>query len=225
MPKFNKKIEIEEIDPVACVGSIEIMSSVRKTKTGSGYLMIGLRAQPAEGTPGISVRRNLMFHPDWLSEDFDPAEFSVDPISVARAKARIKRATENDEEPAESDTDIIKRNSQSFVYQLNIYGSQRPSLLQSLLGERFDDFADAVDNATPEEFLSILQDAFKIAREDCIFIYECSQNTNQEGEKTNQMEVSALYRVENAGDVEAWLVSARARGIEPLFDPKSLISE
>ena len=222
MPQFDKKVSVKPIKTVACFGNVGIGTVVRYSKTGSGYAMISLRGQPQEAFGGVSASCLMLLHPSWLESSFDPASLSIDPVTVAQAKARKARAEDADEEPDASDLAVIQKSSQSFVFQNNIYGSPRPALLQTLLGKAFKSFCDAVSNKSPEEFLALLQEAYKSSSEQIAFIYEAGQRSNQDGELTQQMELQSIYRIEQVKDVEAWYNGARSRDITIMFDPADI---
>ena len=224
MPQFDKKVVVEQIKAVACFGQVTIGTSVRYSKTGSGYAMISLRGQPQESFGGVSASCLMLLHPSWLASDFDPAGLSIDPVTVAQAKARKARVENEGNEPDPTDLAVLQKSSQSFVFQNNIYGSQRPAMLQLLLGKSFKVFCDAVSDKTPEEFLSLLQETFKGANDQVAFIYEAGQRQNQDGELTQQMELQSLYRIEQVKDVEAWYNGARTRDITIMFDPADITS-
>ena len=222
MPQFDKKVQVKQIKAVACFGRVDIGKDVRYSKTGSGYAMISLRGQPQEAFGGVSASRLMLLHPTWLAAAFDPASLSIDPVTVAQAKARKARAEEEQQEPDPVDLAVIQKSSQSYVFQNNIYGSPRPALLQTLLGQAFKPFCDAVSNKSPEEFLSLLQETYKSASGEVAFIYEADQRSNQDGELTQQMELQSLYRIEQVKDVEAWYNSARSRDITIMFNPADI---
>ena len=223
MPKFNKKIEVKNVGSVACIGRLDIGRNVRYSQTGSGLAMIALFGQPNPDTDGISAMVNLMFQPRWLDADFDPADLAIDSVTAARARTRVKRALDAKTEPDADDLADKKRASEYFVYQRNISGQGRPALLQLLLGsEAFDEFCLKVDDATPEEFLTLLKAQAQAANEEAIFIYECRQQKDQDGELRDRMEISAIYRIENAGDLEHWANSARSRDVAPTFNVEDI---
>ena len=222
MPQFDKKVEVKQIKAVACFGSVNIGTSIRYSKTGSGYAMISLRGQPQEAFGGVSASCLMLLHPSWLASNFDPASLSIDPVTVAQAKARKSRADDEQTEPDPVDLAVIQKSSQSFVFQNNIFGNQRPALLQLLLGKAFKAFCDAVSDKTPEEFLSILQETYKSASDQTAFIYEAGQRSNQDGELTQQMELLSIYRIEKVEDIEAWHNGARNRDLTIMFSPNDI---
>ena len=222
MPQFDKKVEVKQIQAVACFGKVEIGKAIRYSKTGSGYAMISLRGQPQEAFGGVSASRLMLLHPSWLASTFDPASLSIDPVTVAQAKARKARAEDEKTEVDPLDAAVIQKSGQSFVFQNNIYGSPRPALLQTLLGKSFKPFCDAVSDKTPEEFLSILQETYNSGSDQVAFIYEAGQSSNQDGELTQRMELLSLYRIEQIKDVEAWYNGARSRDLTIMFDPADI---
>ena len=222
MPQFDKKVVVKQIKAVACFGKIGIGTAVRYSKTGSGYAMISLRGQPTEAFGGVSASCLMLLHPSWLSSNFDPASLSIDPVTVAQAKARKARAEDEQNDPDPSDLAIIQKSSQSFVFQNNIYGSPRPALLQTILGGAFKAFCDAVSDKTPEEFLALLQETYKSTSDQVAFIYEAGQSSNQDGELTQRMELQSIYRIEKVKDVEAWYNGARSRDITIMFNPADI---
>ena len=221
MPKFSKKIEIQDVGKVACMGTLVLGKEVRGVKTGSGLKMIFVAANPHPSTEGVSATVNFMLHPDWLAKDFDPESLASDSVSVAKAKARIARAKDANKEPSDEDKLTDRNSRQLFVYQRNIYANNGSALLQNMLGKGFDPFADAVSNKSSEEFLKMLREGMEKMNKKVLFVYECKQSKNQDGELMNRMEITALYRIEKGGDLESWLNKAKARGIEPLFDAKA----
>lgn len=218
MPKFNKEIEIEEVGRMACIGKVEIGDQVRYSKSGTGLFMINLKAVPNSSTEGVEARSNLMLHPSWLPSAFDPQSLVVNPKEFARAKARLGRAATAKEKPDPKDASMVARGKMFTSFQMNVFSKDRPGTLQLLLGDRFDDFCDEINDKKPEEFLALLRRAY----EDPNFIYECRQQKNMEGELTNRMEIASLWRIQGQEDVEAWANNASGRTIDLTFDPKSV---
>jgi hypothetical protein len=226
MPKFSKKIEVPSIPQIACFGAIELGRQPRISKSGSGYVMFQIRAMPSPHTEGVAAQTNFMYHPDWLAADFDPEAIQVDPVTLAKAKSRAERLKEENPEADLPDNivEAIRNNSQSFVFQRNIYNAPpgRPALLQSLIGsEVYDEFCDAVDGMEPQELLKLLKETMQKENEEVGFIYECQQSVMNE-EKTNRLEVSALYRIELPEDIERWSNIAKTRDIDLTFDPDQI---
>ena len=223
MPQFNKKIEVKNVGSVACIGRLELGKNLRYSQTGSGLAMIAVFGQPNPDTDGISAMVNLMFQPHWLDAHFDPADLAIDSVTAARARTRVKRALDAKTDPDPGDLADKKKASEYFVYQRNIAGSERPALLQLLLGsDAFDEFCLQVDDASPEEFFTLLKGQMQTANEEAIFIYECRQQKDQDGELRDRMEISAIYRIENKGDLEYWANSAKSRDVNPTFDIKDI---
>ena len=209
----KKKTEGEK---VGCIGTVELPEGIYHTKTGSGYDMLFLELTPDENTDGIPATFNLMFHPDWLQEDFDPTIFDVGLVALAKAKARIKRAKKEGNTPLAADLELDKNGRRGFVYQMNIYDSKGASTLQTLLGDSFDSFIEGLDVDTSEEFLQSLKDVHEDS-DSSLFLYECSQRV-QAGELVQQMQVTDFSRVGKFEDIEEWASKRRLKGTSITFD-------
>lgn len=224
MPKFDKSFKKAEVGVVSCLGKLQLGGrqglGVRESKTGSGYCFVRLSGVPDPRTAGLGMSTNMMVHPDWLEEDFDPETLDVNPIEAAKAKNIAKQT--KDEDLPDNVAEVLARNSQNFVYSRNIYSPNRPSLLQSILGSEFSAFATSVDNMSPEKFFKALQTAMESTTSDCFFIYEGSQSKDQDGELTNRMELTAIYRIENAEDLEKYVNALANRNVDMLWDPAAI---
>ena len=68
----------------------------------------------------------------------------------------------------------------------------------------------------------LLKAKAQTANEEAIFIYECRQQKNQDGELRDRMEISAIYRIENKGDLEHWANSAKSRDVAATFNVEDI---
>ena len=219
MPQFDEKVDVKPIDRVACLGDLRLGDRLSYSRRESGLAYFNVFASPTEGTSGINVRTNFLFHPTWLAKTFKPSTLSVDPITVQKAKDAKKAAEANGQEPSAQVTEIIRKNSQAFTYGRSIYNLHQPALLQVLLGSAaFAKFCKAIDDASPEGFHKRLLEMAKQTTKDVLFVYECRQSKGEDGSMSNQMELDRAHRIESRKDLEAWVDGAKNRKLELLFD-------
>ena len=217
--KTDKKSEAPE--RIGCIGTVELPDDVFYTTTGSGYIMIFLDLVAYETTDGIPATFNLMFHPDWLQDDFDPMEFEIELTAQLKATARVKRARKEGKDPLNSDLSLIAQAKKAFVYQTNIFDSKGASTLQNLLGGSFDEFIDELEAKKPEDFLQSLK-AYSSSFKESLFLYECQQRRDKDsGELMQQMNVVNFSRVEKLEDIEEWAAKRKVKGTTITFDPTS----
>ena len=222
MPKFEK-FEIEKIPNISCIGSVELGGrdglEVRTAKTGSGYTFVRMAGVPAPRTEGIPMASNFMIHPDWLEPGFDPAALQVSIRDRARAKA-VAKTTPDDQLPSDV-REVLRLSSLNAMCQRNFYNQDgRPSTLQSLLGDAYATFE--TEGLTPEEFFQRVAAHVAAEASDVLFIYEGQQSKDQDGELSNRLELTSLWRVETKKDVEAYLNSAKRRKIDMLWLPEQI---
>ena len=218
MPQFDEKVEAKEIGRVACLGDLRLGDRLNYSRRESGLAYFNVFASPTEGSSGINVRTNFLFHPTWLAKNFKPSSLQVDPVTVQKAKDIRKAADAAGRDVSPEVMAVIRKNSQAFTYGRSIYNANQPALLQVLLGSAgFKKFCASVDDASPEGFHKKLLELAKQTTKDVLFVYECRQSRGEDGNMSNQMELDRAHRMESRKDVEAWVDSAKNRNIELLF--------
>lgn len=206
---------------VGCIGRIELSKQPYHTKTGSGYVMFFMDLVPDDSTDGIQASYNLMIHPDWLQSDFDPTKYDISLMASERAKSRIKRAKKEGVTPDPEDVTLVTLSKQAFVYQANVFNEKGTSTLQTLLGEAFDEFIDELTAESSEQFLKDLRAMY--SRDDVtgLFLYECSQQKDKDGDLMQQMSVTDFVRVGKIEDIEEWASEKKTKGVDITFDPSA----